>query len=153
MFDAILIKIKSGSKHFRLKFAFEGSPQSSHIVEKWSMPQTFPPKQCTWCKLRRMHTKQIRYKVKDELTSCTAKISLWKSYCNTRGSTAQLLQYSEISAKPYPSHIFFAIHPSSISFYQACRRSFKIIMPSCFINSVETSWSSQTCPQYFAPYR
>ena len=36
------------------------------------MPQTFPPKQCTWFKFPRMHTKQIWYKV----TSRIAKTSL-----------------------------------------------------------------------------
>ena len=30
-----------------------------------------------------------------------------QSYCNTRGSRAQLLQYSEIFTKQYNSHIFF----------------------------------------------
>ena len=46
-----------------------------------------------------------------KLKMSIAKISLWKSYCNIRGSTAQLLQYSKISTKQYPSPIFFCDSP------------------------------------------
>ena len=68
---------------------------------------------------------------------------MWQSYCNTRGSTAQLLQYSEISTKQFHSHVFFCDSPllhlflsglqkviqdnHALALYQLCRN--QLIIP------------------------